>query len=159
MRLISLASAWFLSLVFLYAGIDKAVHYDGFVNALGSYSLVPSSLAPGLAPTLIALEIVVGLGLLLPSRRGGAALAGAVTLCAFTAALVVNLIVAPGSVCGCWFSVTLAQSDGGHILLNLIFLSLALTIWAQHRMRRHPNDATPGNPNPGNAVRQQALST
>lgn len=133
MRLLSLVSAWFLTLVFLYAGFDKVVHYDGFVNALGSYALVPSSLAAGLAPVIILLEILVGLGLLLSAWRSRAALVGAVTLAAFTVALVVNLIVAPGSVCGCWFSLTLAQSDGGHIALNLLLVGLALTLWIQGR--------------------------
>ncbi len=133
MRLISFASSAFLALVFLYAGLDKAAHYDGFVNAIGSYSLVPDWMAPGLAPVVICLEVVIGLGLLLPARRFQAALAGALTLAAFTAALAVNLIVAPGSVCGCWFSITLAQSDEAHIALNLILAVLALTLWWEGR--------------------------
>lgn len=131
MRLLSRVSATFLSIIFLYAGVDKVVHYDGFVNALGSYALVPTSLAAGLAPAVILLEVLVGLGLLFSSWRSRAALLGAATLAVFTVALVVNLIVAPGSVCGCWFSITLAESDGAHIGLNLLLAGLALTLWAQ----------------------------
>lgn len=133
MRLISFASSAFLALVFLYAGLDKAAHYDGFVNAIGSYALVPDWMAPGLAPMIIGLELIIGLGLLLPARRFQAALAGALTLAAFTSALAVNLVVAPGSVCGCWFSITLAQSDEAHIALNLILATLALTLWWEGR--------------------------
>ena len=155
MRWIALASTLFLSLVFLYAGIDKAVHYDGFINALGSYAVVPSSLAPGLAPAVILLEILLALGLLLPSKRAAAALAGALMLGAFTVALVVNLIFAPGSVCGCWFSITLAESDGGHIFLNLILMGLALTLWAQGRERATPA-ADGGADGPGESLGRQS---
>ena len=80
MRWMTLASTVFLSLIFLYAGFDKVVHYDGFVNALGSYVVVPSGLAAGLAPTLILLEILIAVGLVFPSHRSRAALAGALAL-------------------------------------------------------------------------------
>ncbi len=133
MRFFSFASSAFLALIFLYAGIDKAVHYDGFINAIGSYVLVPDWIAPGLAPMVIGLEIAIGLGLLFPTHRFQAALAGALTLGVFAVALTVNLVVAPGSVCGCWFSITLAQSDEAHIALNLILAVLASTLWWEGR--------------------------
>lgn len=159
MRLISTASAYFLSLVFIYAGLDKVVHYDGFINALSSYAVVPSIIAPGLAPGIILLEILIGVALLLPSRRAPAALGAALTLAAFTTALVVNLLVAPGSVCGCWFSITLAESDGGHITLNLILLGLALTLWGQARESRKPADGASGSDDSALSSREPSLST
>ncbi|MCB1037730.1 MAG: hypothetical protein KDD47_28110, partial [Acidobacteria bacterium] len=70
-------------------------------------------------------------GLLFGSWRSRAALVGASTLAVFTVALVVNQFVAPGSVCGCWFSLTLAKSGSTHVALNLVLLGLALTVWGQ----------------------------
>ena len=130
---LSTASAIFLAAVFLYAGIDKILHYDGFINALSSYVVVPSALAGALAPAVIAAEIWIGLGLLYRPWRGRAALTGAVTLVLFTIALGVNQVMAPGAVCGCWFTLTLAESTGSHIAQNLVLIGLAMTLWLELR--------------------------
>jgi uncharacterized membrane protein YphA (DoxX/SURF4 family) len=144
MRWLSILSCGFLALVFVYAGIDKAVHYDGFLNALGTYAVIPAALAPGLGPVVILAELAIGLGLLWSSWRRRAALAGALLLAAFTFALAIQFFVAPGSVCGCWFSVTLAQSDGAHIALNLILLGLALTCWLDTGSSKISAASSPG---------------
>lgn len=136
MRWISVVSAFFLAAVLLYAGIDKAFHYNGFVDALTSYVLVPAGLAQTLAPAVILAEIWIGLGLLWKPWRGWAALTGAVTLGVFTIALAVNQIYAPGTVCGCWFTVTLGQSSAMHIVSNLVLMGLALTLWWDLRPER-----------------------
>ncbi|MEE8524037.1 MAG: MauE/DoxX family redox-associated membrane protein [Thermoanaerobaculia bacterium] len=133
MNVVAVISTWFLAAVFLFAGIDKAFHYDGFVNALRSYALIPELLAAPLAPAVILVELWVGLGLLLRSWRQRAALTGAAVLGVFTLALAVNQWVAPGSICGCWFTVTLAQSSGMHIVQNLVLFGLSLTVWWQMR--------------------------
>jgi uncharacterized membrane protein YphA (DoxX/SURF4 family) len=129
MKIVPTLSAWFLAAVFLFAGIDKAVHYDGFVNALRSYVVIPAAMAEPLAPAVILVELWIGIGLLAGAWRPRAALAGAAVLGIFTVALAVNQTVAPGSVCGCWFTVTLAKSTGAHVLQNLVLLGLALTVW------------------------------
>ncbi len=129
MRIIPTVSAWFLAAVFLFAGIDKAFHYDGFLNALRSYAVIPISWAEPLAPAVILTELWIGIGLLLRPWRPRAAVTGAAVLGLFTVVLAVNQAVAPGSVCGCWFTVTLAQSTGSHITQNLVLLGLALALW------------------------------
>lgn len=35
------AIIFFLAVIFLFSGIDKIFHYEGFVNALRNYVLVP----------------------------------------------------------------------------------------------------------------------
>ncbi len=131
MRFIPYLSALFLSGVFLYGGIDKALHYDGFVNALTSYSAVPGALANLLAPVLILAELWIAVGLLWHRWRAAAAITAAGVLVLFTSALAANLGTPPGSLCGCWFTITLAKSTPIHLVQNLIFLGLALTVWRQ----------------------------
>lgn len=133
MKFIALASTLFLAALFLFTGIDKVFHYTSFVNALESYHLVPSGFAGILAPVVIAVEVAVGLGLLVRPWRATAALAGALMLGLFTAALIANQFYAPGNVCGCWFTVTLAESTGSHIGLNAVLIALSLTTWWTER--------------------------
>ena len=136
MRFVPMVSTFFLAAIFLYAGIDKAFHYDGFVNALASYAVVPAGLAQILAPAVIVAEVWIGLGLLWRPWRAQAALVGAAILGVFTIALAINQVYAPGTDCGCWFTFTLAQGTGMHIVQNLVFLGLALTLWWGERPGR-----------------------
>lgn len=138
MRHISLLSAIFLALVFLSAGIDKIFHFDGFINALATYVVVPAAAARYLALPVILSEIWVGLGLLVPRWRRTAALAAAVLLAVFTVALVVNLHHSPGSVCGCWFTLTLGRATRLHVLQNVILLTLDLSVWLDQRSAARP---------------------
>jgi uncharacterized membrane protein YphA (DoxX/SURF4 family) len=118
-----------VAVVFIYAGLDKIFHYDGFVNALASYSVMPEGLAPLVAMPLILVEIFTGLGIFLKRWRRPA-LATAVTLLSvFTVALAINLYVAPGSVCGCWFTITIGKSTGFHVAQNLVWLAIAALGW------------------------------
>ena len=149
MRFVAIASTLFLSALFLFTGIDKAAHYQPFINALDSYHLVPLGFASIIAPVVIGLEIAVGLGLLIRSWRAAAALVGAFTLGVFTVALVANQFYAPGNVCGCWFTVTLAKSTGSHILLNCVLIALALTTWWNERRARNEAAPPPASPTLG----------
>ncbi len=131
-------SGYFLAAFFLYTGIDKVFHYGGFVKALGSYAVVPESLAPFLALPVIVSEIVVGLAFLVPSWRRSAARASALLLVGFTAALAVNLQLGVEAPCGCWFTLSLGAATGQHILLNLVLLALALSLAFESPPRREP---------------------
>ena len=117
-----------LAAVFLFAGIDKALHYEGFVNALRSYVLLPKGWAAHLALPLISTEIVLGLGLLVPAWRRPAALAGGALLVLFTAALLIDQRYGGNSICGCWFTFTLAEGTNTHIGLNLILAAMAFIL-------------------------------
>lgn len=135
-------STYFLALIFLFAGIDKLYHYDGFLNALNSYVLVPKGAAEFLAAPLIMAEICTGLGLLAVGWRRTAALAATVLLGIFIVALAFNYFFQPGSICGCWFTITLAKGTKLHVLQNSVLLGLALSIWFElTKLNKHH---TPG---------------
>ena len=129
MKLIDKAIIAALTLLFIFAGIDKIFHFSGFVNALRNYVLVPSGTAGFLAVPVIAMEIFIGVGLLLKPWRRPAALAAAVMLVIFTVALWLNHTYGDRGVCGCWFTLTLAEGTNSHIAQNLLMAFLALSIW------------------------------
>jgi uncharacterized membrane protein YphA (DoxX/SURF4 family) len=133
MKIVRAISLLFVAALFLYAGIDKAFHYGGFVKALDGYVLVPEGLERYLALPLILTELLVGVGLLLKPWRSPAALAAVLLLSVFTVALAINQRLAPGVECGCWFTITLGKATASHVVQNLILLGLALTIWLEER--------------------------
>lgn len=120
-----------LAAVLLLTGIDKIFHYDGFVNALRNYVALPQGWAPHIALPLILLEIVLGIGLLVRVWRRPAALGAGVLLLVFTAALWVDQRYGDNSVCGCWFTITLAKGTNHHIVFNLILAAMAFTLGLQ----------------------------
>ncbi len=126
---VDVVSSWFLAAVFLFAAVDKAFHYEGFLNALSSYPGMPAAAVGYLAPVLILAELWVGIGLLLARWRRPALAFAAALLALFTVAVLLNYVFAPESICGCWFSLTLGTSSGLHILQNLALLGLALSTW------------------------------
>ncbi len=118
-----------VALVFLYAGIDKAFHYDGFVNALESYAVLPRGLGPVLALPLILVEILTGFAIFVKAWRRPALATAAGLLVIFSIALTVNMLVNPEAICGCWFTVTVGKATGFHLAQNLVWLGLALIGW------------------------------
>lgn len=122
-----------LSALFLFSGLDKIGHYDGFLDALRNYVLVPRGAATYLGPTVIAVELMVGIGLLLKAWRRPAALTAAIALGCFTLAILVNYFAGSRGICGCWFTFTLAQGTELHVAQNLIFGGLAAMVWWEER--------------------------
>lgn len=142
MRWWTRASSLFLSLLFLGSALDKVFHYGGFVKALGSYVLLPRALAGVVGPVVIVTEVWVGLGLLWPRWRHQAAAVSVGLLALLTVALVGNTVYAPGSICGCWFTLTVGRASGGHVLLNLLFLAVAATLWWDTRSSPTPSPSS-----------------
>src|SRR5262245_12446478 len=125
-KFFTIISILLLAAIFLFAGIDKLLHYQGFVKALSNYVLVPEGAPQYLALPIILSEIWVGLCLLVKPWRRVASLSAAVFLMLFTIALTANYIKSPRAVCGCWFSITLGTATITHILLNLTLLGVAI---------------------------------
>ncbi len=137
MKKIDLLIRGFLAMIFLFSAVDKALHFAGFVNALSSYVLVPPGWSPVLAPSLIAIELLAGVGLLVPAwSRQAAVLAGSL-LVVFTMALAFNRIYGIRDICGCWFTLTLAKGQGSHIAYNLVLAVMAFlqSPWKTYRGR------------------------
>jgi hypothetical protein len=116
-----LAVIAFLSLLFAFSSFDKVFHYHQFVNAVRNYSLVPRGFANYLALPLIVIELFIAVCLLYKPWRRSAALAGLAAMILFTAALLTNFIYGARGICGCWFTLTLAQGNSVHIAQNIIF--------------------------------------
>ena len=77
MKKIDRAILILLAVIFLFSSIDKLMHYDGFVNALRSYIVVPRGWAVYLAVPMIAVELMIGVGLFVRPWRRQAALTAA----------------------------------------------------------------------------------
>ena len=116
--------------LFSFAAIDKLIHFRGFVTAISSYQLLPTSLESFAAIFFIMAELAIAFGLLTKRWRQAACLSAVLLLTTFTA---VYMAVDPGRVCGCWFTLTLNSGGYFHILQNLVFIGLAILTWMDHR--------------------------
>ena len=116
--------------LFGFAAIDKVIHFSGFVTAIHSYQVLPTSLEYSAAIFFLMAEFAIALGLLTKRWRRPACIAAVLLLGTFT---VVYLAVNPEGVCGCWFTLTLNSGGYFHILQNLVFIALAILTWMDHR--------------------------
>ena len=122
-------SRWLLTAVFVSSAIDKLFHYGGFVTALASSVLVPAIAAPYLALPVILLELSIGAGLVSRRWRRAASFGACTLLAVFVATLTANALFAPpGTPCGCWFTLTLGESNRLHIALDVVLLALAASV-------------------------------
>jgi uncharacterized membrane protein len=142
MKWVRALSLGFLAALFLYAGVDKALHFAGFMRALSGYVIVPDGMERFLGLPVVLAELLVGMGLLMKPWRQPAALLASVLLLTFTLALAINQRYAPGAECGCWFTVTLGRASGSHVLQNLLLFGLASSLWLDERATR-PRAPTP----------------
>ncbi|HJR08100.1 MAG TPA: MauE/DoxX family redox-associated membrane protein [Pyrinomonadaceae bacterium] len=124
--------------LFSFAAIDKLIHFGGFVTAIHSYQLLPSSLEYPAAIFFLMAEFAIALGLLTKRWRRQACLSAVLLLGTFT---VVYLAVNPEGVCGCWFTLTLNSGGYFHILQNLVFIALAILTWMDNKSTKP--DASP----------------
>lgn len=129
MKALDKTITFFLAAVLIFSGIDKLLHYQGFINALRDYVIIPKSTAVWLALPVILCELMIGVSLLIRPWRRPALLATAALLSVFTVALATNHAFGGRAICGCWFTITLARGTMSHIAQNLIMAVLALTVW------------------------------
>lgn len=118
----------FLAVLFAFAGLDKLAHLHGFINAINSYRILPVPIGSTLAPLLIAAELAIAVGLLRSSWRRTASLQACGLMTVFTLALVMNRILGGREICGCWFSINMAEGNN-HLALNLLIILLSLFVW------------------------------
>ena len=91
-----------LAAVLAQAAWHKARDLQAFTSALAAYELLPASLAPLVASQLLAAEIALTGLLLVPALRVPAALAAALLLVVYSAAIAVNLARGRRHIdCGC----------------------------------------------------------
>jgi len=119
---------WLLAVVFLWAGLAKAIAPYEFLAALVSIPFFPFTYAAPVAVILPYLEIVTGLALLAPvTRRAGALMATALSL-AFMTMYLLSATHGMTIDCGCFgpgSQVSTAQGIGRSLLL----LALAISVY------------------------------
>lgn len=125
--------------ILLISALDKAAHYTGFVQALKSYVLLPANSAGWIAPVVVLVELFLGICLLVPASRSLAGLVSAGLFILFSIILSTNHVLGGKGICGCWFTITLAQGTYSHIALNLLLALLAVFVWRSgpHSALRH----------------------
>lgn len=109
------ARPWVTGLAFALAALHlatagaKLLDLRGFAAVLADYRMAPTALLLPLAVAAVVLEVAIGVGLLLPSRRRLAALAAAAMAGLYAVVLSATLARGiPLSNCGC-FGVYLAR--------------------------------------------------
>jgi uncharacterized membrane protein YphA (DoxX/SURF4 family) len=114
--------------VLVAAAVDKALHYEGFLQALRSYPFAPVWVATYVGLPIILIEIVCGIGLWIPRYSRSAAWTSALLLTLFSLVLWTRLPTeAP---CGCWFSITIGSTTR-HLALDLMLVVLSSSLALQ----------------------------
>jgi hypothetical protein len=91
-----------LALILFAAASHKLSQADEFAGALQAYALLPASLVPAATRTLPALEIGIGIAMLVPFARTPGLLAAAALLLVYASAMAINLLRGRREIdCGC----------------------------------------------------------
>lgn len=120
-----------LAAVFLYAGVDKALHPDEFASQIAGYRLLPASLVTLAAVWMPWLELLAGsflaFGLL---SESSALLLGAMSLL-FASATGSAMARGLNIECGCFSTSASGSVTWGHVVLDLALVALAALVLAK----------------------------
>ncbi|MCX7630446.1 MAG: methylamine utilization protein MauE [Geminicoccaceae bacterium] len=124
------AAAWFLLLaVFALALPGKLRDFEAFVGTVRNYRLLPAVLARPVALGIVAAELSVLLGLLLPWTRSAAAALAASLLALFACAVAVNLARGRRGIdCGCFRTLLRERLSWWHVARNGFLCAAALFV-------------------------------
>jgi hypothetical protein len=97
------SAPWFclIGLAFLASAAGKAARWSAFIEALAAYKLIPGPYLRLAAVALVAAELAVGVGLLVPRTRRAGAAAALVLLLLFAIVVGVSLLNGLDIDCGC----------------------------------------------------------
>ncbi len=122
-----------LGLVFLLAGVAKAVDPAEFAHEIEGYGLVGPGLSAIAAPLLIAVEMTLGVALLLAFAVPAMAILSSAMILGFLGLKISSLAAGRTDPCGC-FGAYLQTSPGWGIVIDLGFLMAALlALWGSRR--------------------------
>src|SRR5262245_49503353 len=88
-------------LLFIASSAGKMMQFPEFLRALAGYRLVPGGLLMPGGIALIAAELAIGLGLLLPKTQRPCARAGSALLILFSIVIAISLVNHLNLDCGC----------------------------------------------------------
>jgi uncharacterized membrane protein YphA (DoxX/SURF4 family) len=93
---------FFLALVLLHAAQHKLRDPASFAGSIADYRILPASLASAAGALLSALELSIGIAILVPATAPQAAAAAALLLLVYSGAILVNLLRGRRDLdCGC----------------------------------------------------------
>lgn len=117
--------------VFLYAGVDKALHPQDFAGQIAGYRLLPASLVTLAAVWMPWLELLAGsclaFGFLTESS---AVVLGALSLL-FASATGSAMARGLNIECGCFSTTGSGAVTWGHVLFDLVLVGLAVLVLAK----------------------------
>ena len=135
-----------LGLVFLVAGLLKALDPAEFSHQMAGYGIIGPELTAVVAPLLIALETTLGIALLAGFKLRSSLLAAAGLLVFFIGLEGYGMSIGRTEACGC-FGAYLQRTPGQVIVEDLVFMVLALSAWlllGSWRVRRSVAAASVG---------------
>jgi uncharacterized membrane protein YphA (DoxX/SURF4 family) len=116
----------------IYAGLPKALHVDRMVTQVKLYQLLPDGLVHPVAYAVPALEVVVGVLLVLGYATRTAATLACLMLLAYIAAIVSVDVRGIKIDCGCFSAggtVEVTHYGRDYLRDSLMFLVTALLVW------------------------------
>lgn len=118
----------FAALILITAGLAKVRDLERFVGTVRDYRLAPAALAKPLAMAVVAAELVLGVGLLIPVWAWPSSMASTLLLLGFAAAVAVNLRRGRTALdCGCHFGRG-KRSIGPEVVGRNLLLAAALAV-------------------------------
>src|SRR5262245_49170946 len=118
-----------LGLIFLAAGILKAVDPPEFAHQIQEYGILGARLSAQVAPALIVLELVLAVALLAGVRPRLAGLGAIALLAGFLAIEAYGMSIGKAGSCGC-FGAYVQRTPGQVIAEDVVFAGLAiLALW------------------------------
>lgn len=117
-----------LSIVFVYASIDKIVHPQSFAQAVFNHQVLPEILINIIAIVLPWMELILGLCLLFNVWMNGASTLTAGLMFIFMSTITFNLLRGLDVGCGCFSTSTEESMNSLTLIRDMIFLCLSLSL-------------------------------
>jgi uncharacterized membrane protein YphA (DoxX/SURF4 family) len=116
-----------LALLLLAAGLHKSTNLGRVRSALAGYRAVPFAFAKPIPWVVIAVEVTVGVTLMVPSTSHLASLAAAGVFAAYFAVMGLSWLLSHRVVdCGCSFHDKEVPLSGAHLIRNALLLIMAV---------------------------------
>ena len=127
-----------LSIVFIYASIDKIMHPQSFAQAVFNHQVLPEALINIIAIVLPWMELILGLCLFFNVWMNGASALTAVLMLIFMSTITFNLFRGLDVGCGCFSTSAEAGMNSLTLIRDMIFLCLSLGlvvfVFKKHKM-------------------------
>ena len=122
-----------IAALFLFAAITKLVDPSAFAQQIANYQLTPWPATAGLSVFLPALELCVGIGLLLGRWESGALVWVAILLTLFSGALLSAIVRGLSIDCGCFGRSIENTGTLWPLIRNLALLVVTGFLWFSRR--------------------------